>query len=500
MFKGLVENLITPKQCLSLTILAVSSAMVILPEPAIGQGEVSSPETINTPVQAQTTEAVDSPVAVNSNEGIGDLNSTDGEIIEMAPEESAPLADLRHWQKIGERFELESVELNQTRHYQVHLPSSYYSSTASTYPVLYLLDGERNFHAISGMVEHLSTNSDFIPEMIVVAVASGSSAMHRFNMTPATSKKRTKNVGGNAHVFAKFLQQELKLKIESEYRTANYAVLAGQADAGLFVVNNILTEQSAFNAFIAISPKMWWQENRIEKKAEDLLNNLKGPTRKLYLSLANENRLGVYGLLEQLDRHRSAAIDWQFKKYPNENHDSVILPAVADGLKNLFSGWYQSYSDLSGFQDFQSVRNHYQKLFNKFAFQQPIPEFTFKALMHQYLGQERDAQSAALYLQTAEFLPESAVTMRNHLAALEIKSKNFDKAGELLQESFSQNPDSYLVQHGLAKLAVAKGEKEKAKAYYARAIELAIQQKQQQWLLSQLSSELLALDVKALDR
>lgn len=500
MLKGLVENLITPKQCLNLAILAISSALVILPELALGQNEASNSEVIDTPAQVQTSELAEAPAATSLDEKLGEPNTPDVENSESAAVELAAEPDPRQWQIIGERFELESMELKQLRHYQVHLPNSYYSSTASTYPVLYLLDGERNFHAISGMVEHLSTNSDFIPEMIVVAVASESSAMHRFNMTPATSKKKTKNVGGNAHVFAKFLQQELKTKIESEYRTADYAVLVGQADAGLFVVNNILAEESAFNAFIAISPKMWWQDNRIEKKAEDLLNDLKGPTRKLYLSLANENRLGVYGLVEQLDRHRSASIDWQFKKYPNENHDSVTLTAVADGLKDLFSGWYQSYSDLSEYKDFQSVRSHYQKMFSKFEFQQSVPEFTFRALMHQYLGQERDAQSAALYLQTAEFLPESAIVMRSHLAALEIKSKNFDKAGELLQESFSQNPESYLVQQGLAKLASAKGEKEKSRDYYALAIELATQQKQQQWLLSQLNSELLALDVKALNR
>jgi predicted alpha/beta superfamily hydrolase len=77
--------------------------------------------------------------------------------------------------KIGEKFALHSKILNEERRYWVHLPESYSNRmfAPQKYPVLYLLDGDANFHMASGVVHFMGTglNGNIqIPELIIVAI------------------------------------------------------------------------------------------------------------------------------------------------------------------------------------------------------------------------------------------------------------------------------------------------------------------------------------------
>lgn len=390
---------------------------------------------------------------------------------------------------IGQRFSIESKVLAQPRQLQIYLPASYGSRPDFTYPVMYMVDGDYNFHHVSGLIEQLSAISHFIPEMIFVGISDNGAADYRLNMQPALKRKK----GGQADKFLDFLTQELKPYIESNYRTADFSVLAGQSMGGLFVVNALLEQPEAFGAYIAISPMMWWQDYKLNEKAKKAIADSKAPRRKLYLSLAAENRLGVYGLVELLDRGRPQGIDWKFKQYRNENHDSVGLISVSDALKDLFSGWYQSFDQLQGFDDFSQVRQHYQGLMDKFNFSQEIPTYTFKALMYHYEMEEQAQQSAALYLQTRQFLPQSLVAMNTHLAALEIKQKRFDKAQELLQELSLESSNLAKLQESLGDLYLAQDNKVEAQSAYLKALELAEAQNMRQWYLNALAGKLAAL-------
>jgi|GEM_PF-167113 len=391
---------------------------------------------------------------------------------------------------IGQRLSIESKILAQPRQLQVYLPASYGSRPDFTYPVMYMVDGDYNFHHISGLIEQLSAISHFIPEMIFVGISDQGAADYRLNMQPALKRKK----GGQADKFLAFLTQELKPFIESNYRTADFDILAGQSMGGLFVLNTLLEQPEAFSTYIAISPMMWWQDYKLNEKAKKAIANSTTPSRKLYLSLADENRLGVYGLVELLDRGRPQGIDWQFKQYPNENHDSVGLVSVSDALKDLFSGWYQSFDQLQGFGDFSQVRQHYQGLLAKFGFSQEIPAYTFKALMYRYKVEQQAQQSAALYLQTRQFLPQSLMAMNIHLAALEVKQKRFDKALELLQELSLENPHLAKLQEALGDLHLAQDNKGAARSAYLKAIELAARQNMRQWYLNALAGKLAALN------
>lgn len=77
------------------------------------------------------------------------------------------------------RIKISSDYLNEEREVQVLLPESYHSNTQATYPVLYLLDGDYNFHGISGMLDFLGNKGQLIPDIILVAVADKGTQKYR---------------------------------------------------------------------------------------------------------------------------------------------------------------------------------------------------------------------------------------------------------------------------------------------------------------------------------
>ena len=70
--------------------------------------------------------------------------------------------------KVGVNHSITSQVLNETKHFQVHLPKDYHLSNKS-YPVVYILDGQRFFlHAVS-LYQSFNT-FDATPEFIVVGI------------------------------------------------------------------------------------------------------------------------------------------------------------------------------------------------------------------------------------------------------------------------------------------------------------------------------------------
>ncbi|MCV6613885.1 MAG: alpha/beta hydrolase-fold protein, partial [Cellvibrionaceae bacterium] len=354
--------------------------------------------------------------------------------------------------------------------------------------VLYLLNGGYHFHAYTGLVEDLS-NSQLIPELIVVGLGRGDEQSYRRQMRPDFGK----NSDGEAEQFLRFLETELKPQLRQQYRMADYEILMGQSIGGVFAIYSLFTQPESFNSYISVSPMLWWQEHKLEAEAAKFLKQLGAPKKNLYLSMANEKRLGVYGLVEQLERARNQWLGWDFKRYPEENSQSIGLVAARAALRDLFKGWYLSYDELAGFKGFEEVSEHYRTLLKRFNLHQAIPLFSFQALAHQYRSSAREEESGLMYLQTMQHMPSSASRLRHHLAELEIKNKSYDKALELIRESHTVNPHDYQVPRLLAKIELARGDKTKAREYAQEALLLAEKLQLRPWQLRALAAELAQL-------
>lgn len=130
----------------------------------------------------------------------------------------------------GERVKLNSTILLEEREIQILLPESYHSNAAATYPVVYVIDGDYNFHGVSGVLDFMANKAQLIPDVILVAIADKGTEIYRQNMTPAgLTAPFKKEDAGKAEQFLTFLTQEVKPYINSNYRTANNTILVGHS-------------------------------------------------------------------------------------------------------------------------------------------------------------------------------------------------------------------------------------------------------------------------------
>ena len=100
---------------------------------------------------------------------------------------------------------------------------------------------------------------------------------------------------------------------------------------GLLTLYAITQANSAFDAYLAMGPSVRYDKmSYIERLNERLKQGaIKG---SLFLTLGNEQEMGVNELVSALKGYYSAQIQWQFKHYPNKNHFTTALPALNVGL------------------------------------------------------------------------------------------------------------------------------------------------------------------------
>jgi predicted alpha/beta superfamily hydrolase len=165
---------------------------------------------------------------------------------------------------IGQKKVIHSNILNEDRTYQVYLPASYNWALDRSYPVLYVLDGESNFLHTIGSVSFLSAQGE-IPELIVVAITS-KIRIRDFTQTDWSSHWIG---GGSAKKFKSFLSEELIPKIEKDYRTNTFRILSGTSASGQFALYALTSEPSLFNAYIVVSPSLYWDNELPQRSLEE---------------------------------------------------------------------------------------------------------------------------------------------------------------------------------------------------------------------------------------
>ena len=251
-----------------------------------------------------------------------------------------------------------SATLDEHRPYLVYTPPSYSDTTTIPhhYPVLYLLDGNAHFHSVSGLVQILGTgvNGTFaIPEMIVVAIPNTDRTR---DLTPTKAAAGPDGVansffetsGGNG-AFFEFVRTELMPHIEGRYRTMPYRVLIGHSFGGIAALNALYTIPDAFDAYVAIDPSLWWDDNTLLHRAKPYFESARLRGKALYVAQANtlqptDTTVNAhFSAITQfdaiMDTYNRSGIRYAFQYYPDDSHGSVPLVAEYDALRFIFESY-----------------------------------------------------------------------------------------------------------------------------------------------------------------
>lgn len=182
---------------------------------------------------------------------------------------------------IGKIKRIQSKVLNEERAFYVHVPAGY-DQSQEKFPVLYVLDGEGNFFFSTAIANFLA-RTQAISRMIVIGIPN-TNRMRDF--TPSIVAE-TPGSGG-ADNFLKFLQDELIPFVEKEYRTQPFKILCGHSLCGMFSIYTIVAKPELFNAYIAISPYLMWDDELVVKRAESGLDKRLTMNRFLYITIGDE--------------------------------------------------------------------------------------------------------------------------------------------------------------------------------------------------------------------
>lgn len=371
------------------------------------------------------------------------------------------------------RFAIKSEVLGEERAILVRTPAGY-EVGKQRFPVLYLTDGDGHIAHTSATIEFLARNGR-MPEMIVVGIVNTDRTRDlsptRASMTRPDGGQQEFPTSGGANNFLKFIETELIPKIESQYRTQPFRVLAGHSFGGLFALHAFLTKTELFNGYIAVSPTMHWDNKYPVRKAEAFFKDRMELNRTLFVTLANEGGEMLAGFNQfkaLLGKQWPRGFAWEAMLMEDEDHGSVVMRSHYFGFRKIFDGW-QIPQDLAG-GGLKAVEDHYKKLSAKFNYAILPPEALVNQIGYQLMGQGKMEEAIAVFKSNVERYPNSANVYDSlaegyeKMGKLDLAKPNYEKAWQVGKETHDPNLQVYKtnadrVTEALKKSAEAKGSK-----------------------------------------
>jgi predicted alpha/beta superfamily hydrolase len=316
-----------------------------------------------------------------------------------------------------QRLDIHSKILNEDRVIWVRLPPGYDKSKA-VYPVLYQTDAPGHVNETGGLVDYLVTN-DRMPQLILVGIVNTDRTR---DLTPSHAEAKGPDgtpqfpTSGGADKFLDFIQTELMPEIEHRYRVAPYKIFAGHSLGGLLAIHTMVNHPNMFDAYIAVSPSLQWDEGRTLHQAQQFFASQKELNKTLFFSLASEgntpNPMGenFNEFRKLLESHPIKGFTWKSERYPDEDHGSTTLLAHYAGLKTVFSDW-QTPRDPQTFQfvgGLAGAEEHYRKLSERYKYSIPIPESALNNFGYQLMGAKKNDEAIAAFKRNVELYPQSA--------------------------------------------------------------------------------------------
>lgn len=341
------------------------------------------------------------------------------------------------------QYKINSAILGEERTILVRVPASY-AGRGEKFPVVYMLDAHSPQNAMmTGIIEQQAW-SGMMPEMIVVGIQNTNRTR---DLTPTKLAERAGSGGGDK--FLDFLEKEVIPTIEKNYRTQPFRVFAGHSLGGLTAVYAFVSRPDLFNAYIAASPVLHWDNDFVIRRAEELFKQNRDFKKTIFIGLGNEPDYtkGFNAFQDLLKKAKAKNLEFEFQEYPKENHGSVVLPVYYAGLRKVFEGWTPPVSG-----NIADLENHYRRLSEKFGYEIKMPETLMNQIGYSFLRADRMDEALAAFRKNVENYPHSANVYDSLAEALE-KSGQLKQAAENYEKAYKraeQNGETQLAQSAKA--------------------------------------------------
>lgn len=326
---------------------------------------------------------------------------------------------------IGKKDVFYSSVLHENRKLRIYTPGVTSQSVIAgkRYPVLYLLDGDAHFYSTVGIIQQLSqaNGNGVLPEMIVVAIENTNRSR---DLIPSDDVTKL-------NPFVRFLSSELIPYIDKNYTTAPYKLLVGHSLGGLTAIDLLTKSPELFNAFIAIDPSMWYNNEKFLNNTIAQFPKLNMSGKRLFIGTANTMPEGmtisqlkndtssetqhirsIFRLDEFLKGNTNGLLYAQ-KFYETERHNTVPLISEYDGLRFIFDYYFFNATE-KDFADTTALiasrlQEHYATVSQKMGYQNFAPEGLINYLAYAALGKKHYNKAKALFELNTEWYPKNSV-------------------------------------------------------------------------------------------
>jgi uncharacterized protein len=306
---------------------------------------------------------------------------------------------------IGVRLKVHSAILNQDRVVLVSTPPNYERS-GIRYPVVYVLDGSSLFLQTVSDTRFLASAGK-APGSIVVAIVNTDRTRDYTPETAIAEERQNNPTCGGADAFRRFLVGELRPFIENRYRTEPFSVIVGWSFGGLFAMHSLLLDPESFDAYIAVSPSLQWDDERLVTRAKRIFTPDARLKKFLYLTHARENNFipaSVEAFAAVLGRQAPADLRWKFEYLPGDNHVSTPLRAIYGGLEWLFADW--AFPE-DGIPEVADVERRFARLTEEYGFTCRPDEERINGMAYALLSGGDTAKAVAMFEYNVRLFPES---------------------------------------------------------------------------------------------
>ncbi len=317
---------------------------------------------------------------------------------------------------IGEKLSLHSKLLNEDRDYWVYLPESY--SEDKRYPVVYLLDGNFHFHAVTGTYKHM-TAQGLVPDVIVVALLNTDRTR---DLTPShitigadgKPSEHMKTSGGGAN-FLKFIKTELMVKINSDYKTQPHNTLIGHSFGGLFALYALLEEPTLFQSYISIDPSIWWDDAWLLKELDKQIEQPPQTYTSVYIAAANNPDMDGFPpklmigpqreFFEKMTQWQSDDFDATLDYFIDEDHGTVPFIALYKGLSFLYGDYRLSVD--TAMENPSLLKSHHEDWSKKMGYTLAPGENIINRLGYAFLWKKKTKEAINYFKQNTKNYPNS---------------------------------------------------------------------------------------------
>lgn len=238
-------------------------------------------------------------------------------------------------------FKIDSKVFDKERTISIFLPNAYFKENSTEkFTVAYVFDGqfEPYFSMVSSVMSYYEQTNEGVPMIIV-----GIHTENRWGeFVPAVKLEKT-DMTKNTNQLTELLKSEVIPKVDSMYRTNNINVGIGHSLGGTFLINEVIKQNSIFDAVIAVSPNLRIHNEQILQDAQVFFTDYPENNRFIYTTVGTEGEMeqsfqnSLANLNSIVENANLNNMYWNYDLLQKANHMTTFVQSFDAGYRALSS-------------------------------------------------------------------------------------------------------------------------------------------------------------------